>query len=616
MKKILAIAILIIGGIVGYFFYSSQSNPYRQKQAVTELTCFKDDEIPQIESLGNGKILTWNNVYNEETEKSQSSFQIIDIVEDKILHTLKFDKSCQVKNIYPDKIILESDIGNFEIYDFELKKLNTIDVDYGEGFFNSNLDYYYLDHNALFVLNTETKESQQVQVENNMRFSNLVGIYDHYLICNPNMSYSQIPFCIAVVDLNDGKLTVCNDKYSELTATNHFKFFTQYDDKDGQLYHTYNVEDQYYTFSESLLSDKMRDFYYIPNTSYFCDLGPFIEGDLQENEDLRTEEAVIYKLGETITSCHLKDYGYNHGFYTLTYLEDENLIVGYHNSLIIIDPTYLNFDNPKEIKTEDIQLRNQEIIDQYRFEPKSTVKGLNKAKKKVKELEETYHIHFMLSTDCKNEVIDQAEYTIQTTNHYDNEEELILQGLKDIESALKLYPQDFFKQLKTRAGDGGLYIYLVGGIDGDFSAVAYEFSLNNSENVVVNINEGNLKATFCHEVWHAIENVIVEKDGTALDDWEQYNPPKFKYREIYNGYDEDNSTNKYTYFGESNMENVYFIDAYARTFGKEDRARIVEYFMTWDKDSLKQLKKSPHIMKKIKKINEIINENFNITFEL
>ena len=99
---------------------------------------------------------------------------------------------------------------------------------------------------------------------------------------------------------------------------------------------------------------------------------------------------------------------------------------------------------------------------------------------------------------------------------------MILEGLKDIESVLKLYPQDFFKQLKTRAGDGGLYIYLVGGIDGDFSAVAYEFSLNNSENVVVNINEGNLKATFCHEVWHAIENVIVEKDGTALDDWEQY----------------------------------------------------------------------------------------------
>ncbi len=616
MKKILIVVILIIGSIGGYFFYSSQKDPYRQKQAITELTCLKGNDIPQIESLGNGKILIWKDAFNEKTDKSQSTFQIIDIIEDKILYTLNFHKYYQVKNIYPNKIILEDDMGNYEIYDFELKKIDVIQVDYSGGFFDSHLDYYYLDHNALFVLDIKTKESHQVELENNLRFSNLVGIYDHYLVCNLNTNYSQIPFCIATIDLDNGTLTVCNEKYSELNATNHFQFFTRYDEKDGQIYHTYNVEEKYYTFSESLLSTQMRDFYLIPKTSYFCDLGPLMEGDFQKNEDLRTEETVIYKLGKTITSCHLKDYGYNHGFYTLTYLEDENLIVGYHHSLIIIDPTYLAFDNFKEVKTEDMQLKNQKIIDQYCLEPKSKVKGLNNAKKKIKELEKTYHVRFVLSTDCKNGVLDQAEYTIQTTSHFDNEEKMILEGLKDIESVLKLYPQDFFKQLKTRAGDGGLYIYLVGGIDGDFSAVAYEFSLNNSENVVVNINEGNLKATFCHEVWHAIENVIVEKDGTALDDWEQYNPPKFKYREIYNGYDEDNSTNKYTYFGESNMENVYFIDAYARTFGKEDRARIVEYFMTWDKDSLKQLKKSPHIMKKIKKINEIINENFNITFEL
>lgn len=83
----------------------------------------------------------------------------------------------------------------------------------------------------------------------------------------------------------------------------------------------------------------------------------------------------------------------------------------------------------------------------------------------------------------------------------------------------------------------------------------------------------NTEYALYHELCHLIDTAVITESG-AYDRWDQLNPKGFAY-----DYDYIVNRNRSNdeYLQESNRS---FIDAYAMSFPKEDRARIMEYAMT------------------------------------
>lgn len=558
-------------------------------------------------------IVTGSEEYNEKKEKNITHIRIADIMNDKVLYHLDMEGSYLLKDIYQNQIVIANfQLMELDFYDFELNKVSTLKVDDLAGYFYNN-QYYYLDQSALFAMDIRTNRIQQIKVENDMRFASLVGIEDHYLICYPFVDRQFEKNCIALLDINDGSFVALNDKYIDLQIDDNLKVFKEYNEiKNGDYYtYTYNIKEKYYTTSDTPLSKKYLN--YVPHTQYFYELQDVSEEEMSNDQP----NMKIYHMDQNITVCNLSDYEYKGEINDLTYLEEENLMIGYNQSLVIIDPTYLKFKQCCHAKTIEVELKNQNIIEKYNQKIKTTVQGLKRAKSKIKQLKDTYHVDIFISTDCQKNYLQDSGFTFQDTSHYKDEEERILEALGKLEKGLELYPQHFFKQFYTKAGDGGVKIYLVGEIESTYSVIAFEFESAYNQNIVLDINNYELQQTFCHELWHAMENIAISKNSTIFDDWNQLNPKGFEYTEEYEGYDEKEDLDHYNFFfNEDDIQNVYFIDDYSHTYGKEDRARIVEYFMTVDKETKKRLQKSPHLLKKVEKINDIIEKTFEISFKI
>lgn len=73
--------------------------------------------------------------------------------------------------------------------------------------------------------------------------------------------------------------------------------------------------------------------------------------------------------------------------------------------------------------------------------------------------------------------------------------------------------------------------------------------------------------------------------------------------------DIDPDCRHWTYYSGGD-EGVYFVDSYLRTFASEDRARIMEFFMTRDDDA-QELIKSPAIKKKLQHMSSAVRSVFD-----
>ena len=73
--------------------------------------------------------------------------------------------------------------------------------------------------------------------------------------------------------------------------------------------------------------------------------------------------------------------------------------------------------------------------------------------------------------------------------------------------------------------------------------------------------------------------------------------------------DIDPDCRHWTYYSGGD-EGVYFVDSYSRTFASEDRARIMEFFMTRDDDA-QELIKSPAIKNKLQHMSSAVRSVFD-----
>ncbi len=142
-------------------------------------------------------------------------------------------------------------------------------------------------------------------------------------------------------------------------------------------------------------------------------------------------------------------------------------------------------------------------------------------------------------------------------------------GLDQLEKALASYPLGFLTTVVEDTSSGVLSICLVRDISQDEDGLQYW--VGRDACIALKLGE-QLEQSFHHQLSHVLDNFIIA-NCYAYDDWEELNPEGADYDYSYARY----STRQDRTWLEG--ENQAFVDSYAMTYPREDRARILEYAM-------------------------------------
>ena len=359
---------------------------------------------------------------------------------------------------------------------------------------------------------------------------------------------------------------------------------------------------------------------------FFADAGIFLDGSSEIYGicaspylmGTSSEVSTLYSVGQKVRSCSLSSVGISGAIYSACYLPDEGVLVGsvYENgafSLYVIYTGGLEFQDIADAAVVASPLTvNDELAQAYIGEKSGgeVAQTLSQARQQADALGEKYGVQILLSSQCAGAAA-QCDYDIALTDTMDSREELgsINAALKSIERCLALYPDGFFAQLKNSTGEGGVRFLLVEEIKSGFGTSGCTYERGAWQNIALDIRLAyELDGIVCHELWHATENHLLSCDYSlfTVEGWAQLNPQGFSY---YEGYDySDPDSRRWTYY--SGDEGVYFVDGYSRTFASEDRARIMEFFMTRDDDA-QELIKSPAIKKKLQHMSSAVRSVFD-----
>ncbi len=226
----------------------------------------------------------------------------------------------------------------------------------------------------------------------------------------------------------------------------------------------------------------------------------------------------------------------------------------------------------------------------------------------------------------ENAVISFFDYAVTALE----DETATYQALTALEDALSLYPENFFNQFKDTS-PGGIGIYITGSISSIISGNIDNpvgFAINNGKQHIVLNGQyiESIRRTFTHELAHAIDtrlfNLIIDDDGFYFNDdqWGELNPKGFAY--YYNYLDENGESYQYSgstentplseaYDKRGDIDEVYFVDSYSKTFPTEDRARLMEYSLL--REGPPDYMKGKHIQTKLKYYYSAIRKVWDTT---
>ena len=101
--------------------------------------------------------------------------------------------------------------------------------------------------------------------------------------------------------------------------------------------------------------------------------------------------------------------------------------------------------------------------------------------------------------------------------------------------------------------------------------------------LVLNAEETILPSTLIHELTHVTDYRLLAMHQLLESEWGRLNPQGFSY---YNAYLDESGrdlrltgSRRYTSEEETDPENIWFYDAYSRTYAMEDRARLMEILL-------------------------------------
>ena len=168
-------------------------------------------------------------------------------------------------------------------------------------------------------------------------------------------------------------------------------------------------------------------------------------------------------------------------------------------------------------------------------------------------------------------------------------------------------------------------VYLSGAIHqvhsgGIQSPAGFVSSFRNERYLTVNTQDSQVYQNLAHEFMHVLEDrlwLVSNENGTALlNSWDRLGPEEDESRGfVYTYISEDGYTfyddtwTAAAYSGQGSMDQVWFVDAYGRTYPMEDRARVFEHLFL-PSDHWLQPFQYPNLMLKARALSALIREAF------
>lgn len=264
--------------------------------------------------------------------------------------------------------------------------------------------------------------------------------------------------------------------------------------------------------------------------------------------------------------------------------------------LLAYDPEQ-DCDTIYQWEVPDNTTGTKQYTDTYLTEDSVNSAGLDQCRAYAAELSDKYGFRICVGQDAL--AVQPWDYEFEAEYLY----QVLQQELTLLDQRLSQFPQEVLE--KTVSHFSSMTVCLVRQITGTAesgsldTATGIQFLEGTDAYVVISVGQYSEQALY-HELFHVMETHILDK-SIAFDQWEELNPAGFEYH-----YGSGAATDAAQYLtGDARA----FIDEYAMSFPKEDRARIMENAILPGNEALFR---SPILQAKLVKLCEGIRQAYGL----
>lgn len=575
-------------------------------QPVKTLSCVQSAAMPTLLPLGDGRVLAgW-----VDYDRAITSLAVVDIATDRTVTSRELEGCWELQEQqFSDgrAVLFNWEASTWQFVGADLADIGTFSSDQTGGFFSlDGSRYYFVQDDVLCRADVAGGQTERVALETDMRFMDVAGRYpdSDTLFLHCLLSPYSTESGTAVLDPETGAYTMLQkDWYATYYGADSPELLWFNNETMGYDV-LYASEGRYYRADAALLHADEADILPVSGSAYL--LGA-------------AQDTTLYRLESGISACLLQAEQLGGALRNAVWLPEQVLVGCVYGGgtfhLTAIDPAQLTFTQVSDgIAVDDPMAVDTALTEVYwnSLNGQPLPATLQEARDYADQLEERYGVTILLSAQGQEACEAVWDAVVTTTDQWPLEDEpyAIARTLEALDRALALYPEGFFRQMRNTMGEGGVRFIPVGHIENDVNAVGLTYETYGWRNIYIDVTLDTFESVICHEIWHATEGVISYRDWVSFDpgNWSVCNPEGFFYNEDVE--DADPNPSRWTFNYEMDAQNVYFVDAYARTNAKEDRARIMEYVMA-NEDLAGALMQSPYITQKLEIMCQAIRNSFD-----
>lgn len=575
-------------------------------QPVKTLSCVQSAAMPTLLPLGDGRVMAgW-----VDYDRQLTSLAVVDIATDRTVTSRELEGCWELQEQqFSDgrAVLFNWEASTWQFVGADLADIGTFSSDQTGGFFSlDGSRYYFVQDDVLCRADVAGGQTERVALETDMRFMDVAGRYpdSDTLFLHCLLSPYSTESGTAVLDPETGAYTMLQkDWYATYYGADSPELLWFNNETMGYDV-LYASEGRYYRADAALLHADEADILPVSGSAYL--LGA-------------AQDTTLYRLESGISACLLQAEQLGGALRNAVWLPEQVLVGCVYGGgtfhLTAIDPAQLTFTQVSDgIAVDDPMAVDTALTEVYwnSLNGQPLPATLQEARDYADQLEERYGVTILLSAQGQEACEAVWDAVVTTTDQWPLEDEpyAIARTLEALDRALALYPEGFFRQMRNTMGEGGVRFIPVGHIENDVNAVGLTYETYGWQNIYIDVTLGTFESVICHEIWHATEGVISYRDWVSFDpgNWSVCNPDGFFYNEDVE--DADPNPSRWTFNYEMDAQNVYFVDAYARTNAKEDRARIMEYVMA-NEDLAGALMQSPYITQKLEIMCQAIRNSFD-----
>ena len=575
-------------------------------QPVKTLSCVQSAAMPTLLPLGDGRVLAgW-----VDYDRAITSLAVVDVATDRTVTSRELEGCWELQEQqFSDgrAVLFNWEASTWQFVGADLADIGTFSSDQTGGFFSlDGSRYYFVQDDVLCRADVAGGQTERVALETDMRFMDVAGRYpdSDTLFLHCLLSPYSTESGTAVLDPETGAYTMLQkDWYATYYGADSPELLWFNNETMGYDV-LYASEGRYYRADAALLHADEADILPVSGSAYLLGVA---------------QDTTLYRLESGISACLLQADQLGGALRNAVWLPEQVLVGCVYGGgafhLTAIDPAQLTFTQVSDgIAVDDPMAVDTALTEVYwnSLNGQPLPATLQEARDYADQLEERYGVTILLSAQGQEACEAVWDAVVTTTDQWPLEDEpyAIARTLEALDRALALYPEGFFRQMRNTMGEGGVRFIPVGHIENDVNAVGLTYETYGWQNIYIDVTLDTFESVICHEIWHATEGVISYRDWVSFDpgNWSVCNPDGFFYNEDVE--DADPNPSRWTFNYEMDAQNVYFVDAYARTNAKEDRARIMEYVMA-NEDLAGALMQSPYITQKLEIMCQAIRNSFD-----